>query len=54
MQKDMFEPKQYYYDLISDLADLGTERDTLKVGETFEHKGTRYEIIEKEEFNQCS
>ena len=23
MQKDMFEPKQYYYDLISDLADHG-------------------------------
>jgi len=53
MQKDMFEPKQYWYDLTSDPANLGTERDTLKVGETFEHKGIRYKIIEKEDFNQC-
>lgn len=58
MQKDMFESKRYYYDLISDIADLGIERDTLGVGDTFIHVETtgverKYEIIEQEDFNQC-
>lgn len=58
MQKDMFEPKRYYYDLISDVANLGTERDSLGVGDEFVHVEAsgaerKYEIIEKEDFNQC-
>jgi|TARA_B100000085_G_scaffold285277_1_gene320764 hypothetical protein len=53
MQKDMFDRKIFYYDLIGDIANLGTERDRLKVGETFEHNGVTYEILEREEFNQC-
>lgn len=53
MQKDMFDNKIYYYDLISDLADLGSLRDTLKVGETFDHDNKTYEILEREDFNQC-
>lgn len=57
MQKDMFEPKQYWYDLTSDPANLGMERDVLKVGDTFvyaEINGLKrkYEIVEQEDFNQ--
>jgi hypothetical protein len=53
MQKDMFDSKIYYYDLVSDLADLGKLRDTLQAGETFEHGGKTYEILKREDFNQC-
>jgi len=53
LQMDLFDNKIYYYDLISDLANLGSLRDTLKVGETFDHNDKTYEILEREDFNQC-
>ena len=53
MQRDLFDDKRYYYDFQSDIADLGSLRDTLQAGETFEHNGVTWEIIEREDFNQC-
>jgi hypothetical protein len=53
MQGDLFDDKRYYYDLHSDIANLGPLRDTLQAGETFDHNGVTWEIIEREDFNQC-
>ena len=53
MQRDLFDDQRYYYDFQSDIADLGSLRDTLQAGETFEHNGVTWEIIEREDFNQC-
>ena len=53
MQGDLYDDKVYYYDLQSDIANLGSLRDTLEVGETFTHNDQTFEIIEREEFNQC-
>jgi hypothetical protein len=53
MQRDLFDDKRYYYDFQSDIAGLGPLRDTLKVAETFNHNGVTWEIIEREDINQC-
>ncbi len=53
MQGDLFDDARYYYDFQTDVANLGTLRDTLQPGETFDHKGVTWEIIEREDFNQC-
>ena len=50
---DVYDENIYYYDLQSDIANLGSLRDTLEVGETFTHNDQTFEIIEREEFNQC-
>ena len=47
-----YEPREYYYDLDSDFANLGVRRDTLQVGDTFEHDGKTFEILEREDFNR--
>jgi len=44
--------KRYYYDLISDHANLGKERDLLKEGDEFLYNGKNFRIIEIESFNQ--
>ena len=49
MRKDA----RYYYDFYSDVANLGTLRDMLQAGDTFDHEGVTWEIIEREDFNQC-
>ena len=53
MQGDLFDDGIYYYDIKSDIANLGSLRDTLQSGETFDHEGVTWEIIEREDFNQC-
>tara|TARA_B100001094_G_C17950447_1_gene680266 strand:+ start:509 stop:700 length:192 start_codon:yes stop_codon:yes gene_type:complete len=53
MQGDLYDDDIYYYDFQSDIANLGSLRDTLQAGETFAHNGEMFEIIEREEFNQC-
>lgn len=53
MQGDLYDDKVYYYDLQSDIANLGSLRDTLQEGDTFTHNDQTFEIIEREEFNQC-
>tara|TARA_Y100001938_G_scaffold139387_1_gene206214 strand:- start:536 stop:727 length:192 start_codon:yes stop_codon:yes gene_type:complete len=53
MQGDLYDNNVYYYDFQSDIANLGSLRDTLQAGETFTHNGETFEIIEREEFNQC-
>tara|TARA_Y100000004_G_scaffold29982_1_gene31142 strand:+ start:209 stop:565 length:357 start_codon:yes stop_codon:yes gene_type:complete len=53
MQGDLYDDKVYYYDLQSDIANLGSLRDTLQKGDTFTHNDQEFEIIEREEFNQC-
>ena len=53
MQADLFDDARYYYDFYTDVANLGSLRDTLQARETFEHNGVTWEIIEREDFNQC-
>lgn len=53
MQRDLFDNGRYYYDFQTDVANLGTGRDTMQAGETFDHEGVTWEIIEREDFNQC-
>ena len=42
----------FYYDLTSDSANLGMDRDIMSVGDEFTHNGETFEIIEIENFNQ--
>ena len=53
MQGDLFNNAHYYYDFQTDVANLGSLRDTLQAGETFDHKGVTWEIIERQDLNQC-
>ena len=39
MQGDLFDDARYYYDFQTDVANLGTGRDTMQAGETFDHEG---------------
>ncbi len=44
----MDEPKQYWYDIVSDSMQLEMHLDFLITGETFEINGVTYEIIEQD------
>ena len=53
MQHDLYDDKVFYYDWYTDVANLGDFITVMKTGETFEHKGYSYEIIEVDAVNQC-
>jgi|GEM_PF-6359683 len=52
LQRDLFDDTIFYYDLHSDLWNLGDLRDTLVEGDTFEADGKTWFILGRSNISQ--
>lgn len=52
LQRDLYDDTVFYYDLHSDLWNLGNLRDTLVEGDTFEADGKTWFILGRSNISQ--
>ena len=52
LQRDLYDDTVFYYDLHSDLWNLGSQRDHLAEGDTFEAHGKTWFILERSNISQ--